>query len=63
MNSALKEKEMGFVKIGYKGQTEGVTPLKGSFQVIFDYYFSLGQNLKFYSRLLTLHHLQLRDGS
>jgi hypothetical protein len=54
VNSALKEKEIGFLKIGYKGQTEGATPLKDSFQVIFEDYFSLGQNVKFYSRLCNI---------
>ncbi|MED3727085.1 AAA family ATPase [Priestia filamentosa] len=49
----LKTIEIGYVKIGYKGQ-EGRTNLKDDFEFISEEYFSLGQSSKFYSKLRKL---------
>lgn len=54
LDEELKETEIGFVKIGYKGQEEVSTQLPISFDKVADGYFSLGQNVKFYSRLRKL---------
>jgi predicted ATPase len=50
----LNETEIGFVKIGYKGQEEGSTVLPNSFDNIPDGFFSLGQSVSFYSELRKL---------
>lgn len=49
-----KDTEIGYVKIGYKGQQEGDTKLPKSFQTLEEGYFSIGQSVTFYSELRKL---------
>ncbi|MED0962370.1 AAA family ATPase [Bacillus paramycoides] len=49
-----KEFEIGYVKIGFKGQEEGYTQLPNSFETLNKGYFSLGQEVTFYSELRKL---------
>ncbi|MYL47808.1 AAA family ATPase [Virgibacillus halodenitrificans] len=54
INEDLEETEIGHVKIGYKGQKDGYIHLTSSFDNIPDEYFSLGQDVSFYSELRKL---------
>lgn len=54
LDKDLKETEIGLIKIGCKGQEEGATPISDSFEKIPDGFFSLGQSVRFYSRLRRL---------
>ncbi|WCN36221.1 AAA family ATPase [Aneurinibacillus uraniidurans] len=51
LDENLKETEIGYVKIGHKGQERGYTQLPNSFDTIPKDYFSLGGSVKFYSKL------------
>lgn len=50
----LLETEIGYVKIGHKGQDIGYTPLKAVFESVPFEYFSMGQDVDFYSKLRKL---------
>lgn len=54
VDSNIKEIDIGFTKIGYKGQTLSSTKLPDSFKKLSDGYFSLGQSVELYSRLRNL---------
>lgn len=54
LDDSLNETEIGFVKIGHRGQEEGHTQLPLSFKKIPDDYFSLGLNMSYYSTLREL---------
>ncbi|MDQ0887896.1 putative ATPase [Paenibacillus sp. V4I9] len=54
LDADLKETEIGFVKIGYKGQEVGATNLPNSFDELPNGHFSLGQDVKFYSTIRRL---------
>ncbi|MEH7502915.1 AAA family ATPase [Neobacillus drentensis] len=57
LDKNLKETEIGYVKIGFKGQTEGAPNLPGQFDTLSDQtgnYFSLGQEVKYYKKLRRL---------
>jgi len=54
LDEDLTETEIGYVKIGYKEQQEGYTDLESSFANLPKNYFSLGQNVSFYSILRNL---------
>jgi len=49
-----REKKIGYVKIGLKGQIEGYTRLNEQFMELSDKHFSLGQSVDFYSNLREL---------
>ncbi len=54
VNIDNEETEIGYVKIGHKGQEEGSTLLEGIFDNIKEEYFSLGQSVDFYKTLRQL---------
>lgn len=54
LDSDLIETEIGYVKIGYKGQEESHTILKSAFDKIPAEFFSLGQDVEFYGTLRKL---------
>lgn len=54
LDEDLQETRIGHVKIGYKGQQQGSTTLEPFFESLPEEYFSLGQNVQFYSSLRKL---------
>lgn len=54
VNEDLEEIDLGYVKIGYKGQGIGAVSLENSFESLPDEYFSLGQSSSYYSELKKL---------
>lgn len=50
----IEEKELGFTKVGYKDQIEGATKLPDHFEEVPEGYFSLGQDVMFYSGIREL---------
>ncbi|EPF10542.1 hypothetical protein ICA_03053 [Bacillus cereus BAG1O-3] len=54
LDSNLNETEIGYVKIGYKGQEEGPTDLQTTFDSVPSNYFSLGQSVDYYKELRNL---------
>ncbi|PEN69789.1 hypothetical protein CN539_25760 [Bacillus toyonensis] len=54
LDNNLKETEIGYIKIGCKGQTEGRAELPTDFESIPLDYFSLGQSVDYYARLRKL---------
>lgn len=54
LDENLNETEIGHVKIGYKGQEEGYIQPQNPFNTLPNDYFSLGQSVKFYSKLRRL---------
>lgn len=54
VNSNLEEEFIGFTKIGYRRQLKGYTKLSGFFTELPEKYFSLGQDVEFYSNLKNL---------
>ncbi|PEC70894.1 hypothetical protein CON25_25540 [Bacillus thuringiensis] len=54
LDNNLQETEIGYVKIGYKGQVDGYTMLPTRFESIPLEYFSLGQSVDYYARIRKL---------
>lgn len=54
LDEDLKETEIGYIKLGYKGQEGGSIDLPNIFDSLPENYFSIGQNVSFYSKLRKL---------